>query len=395
MLTGVIGDLYGRRPAIIFSSISLLLISVSFYYCENLWQMCVARFFYGFCYGFSLPLPSSMISELVPMKYRGKALVVLNFFVTVGKLFGCILAWICLDSFTAGDWRTMMIYSSLPSSLVFIGAVLFMHESPRFLIAKGDFQKGYEVINVMIRENNPGTPEALTAEEMNQLVDWKNELFNEKHRVSVAQLFSPSLKGVTIRLWIIWLCENAQYFGQLVIMPFILGASHKSFASYFYTILGEAPSIFLSFYIVDIPSMGRKNSLSIFLTFSAIFHLCCYMVSKNYMSLLTSIARFCMKECFAMLYPLSAEAYPTNLRSMGFGWCSGIGRLGAAFVPYLMFELIDRDLYSSFLIFFIVSSVAAVCSHTLPFDTCGRQLDIRHDPDANSQEMALLQKSTL
>jgi hypothetical protein len=76
------------------------------------------------------------------------------------------------------------------------------------------------------------------------------------------------------------------------------------------------------------------------------------------------------------MYPLSAESYPTNLRSMGFGWCSGFGRLGAAFIPYLMFYLLEYDLYSSFIIFMLVSLIAAYSSHTLPFDTCGRQLDI-------------------
>lgn len=109
--------------------------------------MSFARFFYGFCYGFSLPLPSSMISELIPLKYRGKSLVILNFFVSVGKLFGCVLAYFCLESFTKGDWRIMMVYSAIPSCLVLLGAILLMKESPRFLIANGDYSKAFKIMN--------------------------------------------------------------------------------------------------------------------------------------------------------------------------------------------------------------------------------------------------------
>jgi MFS family permease len=37
--------------------------------------MLVLRFLYGVSYGFSLPLTTSMLSEIVPLKYRGKGLV--------------------------------------------------------------------------------------------------------------------------------------------------------------------------------------------------------------------------------------------------------------------------------------------------------------------------------
>ena len=373
------------------SSVALILISISFYYCNSFFQMCVARFFYGFCYGFSLPLPSSMISEIIPLAYRGKSLVVLNFFVSVGKILGCFLAWLCLQSFTQGNWRIMMVYSSLPSFLVLFGTIFVMKESPRFLISQGKYDRGFMVLNQMLRDNyRKEAPQELTQEEMDNFCLWKITLFNNQQVVSVSELFNDELRSVSIRLWIIWLMENAQYFGQLVILPFIMNQEKQSFLNYFYTILGEAPSILISFFIVDIPTFGRKNSLTISLFLAGIFHVLCYIITKSYMPALTSIARFFMKQCFAMMYPLSAEAYPTPLRSMGFGWCSGVGRIGAAFIPYLMFLLLEVDAYSSFLIFAVVSFIACVSSHTLPFDTCGRQLDVVNKMSKGTLEMQLL-----
>lgn len=377
MVTGRIGDFAGRRPAIIVSSLMLFLISMSFQLITTRWEMAFARVLYGICYGFSIPLPSAMLSELVPSAQRGKCLVLLNFFVTVGKLFGCLLAYICLQDFDNGDWRTMMAYSAIPSLLTFFGSICLLRESPRFLIAKARYEEGYEVLNAMIAINaKDGNTEPMTQEDCKNLVLWSEAINSQKREASVGELMSNEQKAVTIRLWIIWFFESTQYFGQLVIMPFILGKSKGGFASYIITILGEAPSILVSFFIVDIACLGRKNSLTIFFALGCVFHILSFFVTDlPTFSYLTSAARFCMKECFAMLYPFTAEAYPTLLRSIGFGWASGVGRLGAAFGPYLIFAMKDANLYSPFLLFAFSSAVSAISSQTLPFDTLGRTID--------------------
>lgn len=39
-------------------------------------------------------------------------------FVSVGKIVGCILASLCLKDLTEGNWRLMMVISSLPSLVI-------------------------------------------------------------------------------------------------------------------------------------------------------------------------------------------------------------------------------------------------------------------------------------
>lgn len=73
-----------------------------------------------------------------------------------------------------------------------------------------------------------------------------------------------------------------------------------------------------------------------------------------------------------MLYPLSSESFPTKVRTLGFGWCSGIGRLGAAIIPYIIFHIMDDGgiyFYYPFLLFSCFSLIAAIASFTFPFDT--------------------------
>lgn len=80
--------------------------------------MGVLRLIYGIVYGISLPLTTSMLSEIIPIKYRGKGLVIINMFVSVGKIVGCIYASICLKDLTEGNWRLMMALSSFPSLVI-------------------------------------------------------------------------------------------------------------------------------------------------------------------------------------------------------------------------------------------------------------------------------------
>jgi uncharacterized membrane protein len=72
-----------------------------------------------------------MISEVTQQLHRGRFLIVINFFVSVGKLYAFILAYIFLEDFSRGNWRLMMFISSSTSLLVSFLAKVFLYESPR------------------------------------------------------------------------------------------------------------------------------------------------------------------------------------------------------------------------------------------------------------------------
>jgi len=58
----------------------------------------ILRFLYGFCYGFSMPLSVSSITEIVPINYRGKGIICMNFFTSVGKIVALTLAFFCFEN---------------------------------------------------------------------------------------------------------------------------------------------------------------------------------------------------------------------------------------------------------------------------------------------------------
>jgi putative MFS transporter len=139
LLSGKFSDYYGRRPIIIGGSVLQFIMCCAFAFVSSYGQMLLARFLYGFTFGLTIVLTTSMYSEIVPTYYRGKGLLLINFCVSLGKVLSLILAYIFLDNFNEGDWKSMMMASSLPSLIVVAGAYFRMYESPRFLLAKGSY----------------------------------------------------------------------------------------------------------------------------------------------------------------------------------------------------------------------------------------------------------------
>lgn len=134
--------------------------------------------------------------------------------------------------------------------------------------------------------------------------------------------------------------------------------------------MGEMPSILISLIIVEIPYLGRRNSMSLAFLIASILHFVSYNASWPYF-----FTRFFMKECWAMLYPYTTEIFNTNNRTLGFGSSAAVGRLGAALCPYLLMPLYDLNIGYPFLAFGLSSLVSFLACVTLPYDTVGRALD--------------------
>lgn len=107
---------------IISGSVLQILVSSLFLFVDTYHHMILARFIYGFTYGFTIAITTSVFAEITPAKYRGKGILLLNFFVSIGKLYGLLLAYIFLDTFTSGNWRLMMICSCVPNIFVLLGS---------------------------------------------------------------------------------------------------------------------------------------------------------------------------------------------------------------------------------------------------------------------------------
>ena len=376
LLTGMVADRRGRQKGIMYASLLQFIIGTSFALVNNLFFLLIFRFIYGFIYGFSLPLTVSMIAEIVPVIYRGKCITFMNFNITIGRIYALILAYFILEDYHTGNWRLLMIICSLSSLIVAFGVKLYVKESPRFLISIGNFDEGFKMIDYIGNTNKGDEYTPLTIEEKIAMKNFQENTFNASEQASVKVLFSKKCLPITLRLWVIVLSLIFFSLGSLVILPFIFSETQKGFGTMMIAVAGELPSVILSFILIDLKNFGRKNSLTICCFILGIFNFLAYLFgATEFFSTLLSIQRFFLKVSFSMFVPLTSELYPTNYRTVAYGYATSIGRLGATISPYVLLPLLSWNLYLPFVVFGILNMISAYASHSIKFETAGKPLD--------------------
>lgn len=91
-LTFCIADKIGRKKSLIISCIIQTIITWGFTTVTNIYGFLILRLLFGACYGFSLPIATMANAEIMPTPYRGKAIILLNLFTSIGKMFSVLCA---------------------------------------------------------------------------------------------------------------------------------------------------------------------------------------------------------------------------------------------------------------------------------------------------------------
>ena len=384
LLGGYVSDKVGRRKALLYASIVQFFVGVISTMVSDIILFVLLRGLFGVIIGFTIPLTPSLASEITPVDLRGRGVVAINFFFSLGKFYAVIVAKFCLDSLNSGNWKAMLIWCSLPSVIVWIGTWKYVKESPRFLIAANRIEEGVIVLNEMARENNPNNCEVVSQQEIEDLRAWQIASFANEEPADIKALFVTKYKRITVLMWIMWFTLNFTFYGMLFILPFILSKLELSSSQggtdglngLLITIAGEVPSIIIALYIIEKEAFGRKGTIIYANILATITFLVAYLLGGTLLIPLLTIGRLFLKLNFAMIYPLTTELYTTTIRVAGMGFASGVGRLGSAIMPYLLLRMLDIGNLVPIFGFAIFTAIHGVCAILLPYDTRGKQLDV-------------------
>ncbi|OGT37824.1 MAG: hypothetical protein A3F11_10625 [Gammaproteobacteria bacterium RIFCSPHIGHO2_12_FULL_37_14] len=139
---GPIGDRYGRKSLIILSSFVFIVGVIFILYAHSFLMLLYARLLLGIGVGIVSVAVPLYVAEIVPAKSRGKYVTFFQLLLT----FGIVLAYFMDLIFTpSGNWRAMFAIVLIPALLLFIG-MLFLPETPRWLIAHQRDQKAREIL---------------------------------------------------------------------------------------------------------------------------------------------------------------------------------------------------------------------------------------------------------
>lgn len=188
---GNLADKFGRKPILLITAVAFIISAYGSGAAGSSLIFVMARILGGFAVGAASVLVPAYISEIAPPKVRGALTTLMQLMIVIGLFIAFISNYNIAGSaggatepFWGGfdAWQWMFWVEMIPAGFFFLG-LLFIPESPRYLVAAGKLEKAKAVLNSLSYED--------TANE--KIKDIQSTL--EKIESQSFQILFPSIPG--------------------------------------------------------------------------------------------------------------------------------------------------------------------------------------------------------
>ncbi|WP_194841233.1 MFS transporter [Sporosarcina cascadiensis] len=297
---GLLADRIGRKQVFMITLVLFSVASGLSALTTALWAFLVLRFLVGAGLGGELPVASTLVSESVSAKERGRVVVLLESFWAAGWLIAALIAYFVIPDY---GWRVALIITALPAFYA-----------------------------IYLRRNLPDSKKFIQEGKTEQSIGQK-----------LKRLLAPEFRKRTIMLWIVWFAVVFSYYGMFLWLPSVMvlkGFSLiKSFGYVLIMTLAQLPGYFSAAWLIE--RAGRKFVLATYLFGTALSALA-FGNADTLVTLMIAGAflSFFNLGAWGALYAYSPEQYPTAIRATGSGVAAAIGRVGGIFGPLLVGSLL-------------------------------------------------------
>lgn len=321
-ISGLLADRYGRRAILIWTLLIFSIASGLSALTTGFIVLCILRFVAGFGLGGELPVASTLVSESVPIKERGRAVVLLESFWAIGWIVAALIAYFIIPEY---GWRIAFAIGVVPA-LFALYLRRAIKDSPSFEAQKGSRLK---------------------------IRDRMKSLWSLRHRKA------------TVTLWVLWFTVVFSYYGMFLWLPSVMVLKGfdlmKSFQYVLIMTLAQLPGYFTAAYFIE--KFGRKFVLVAYLLLTAGSALWFGSAETEGILLVSGIClSFFNLGAWGGMYAYTPELYPTAVRGTGVGFAASFGRVGGIIGPYLVGMLVAQHvaISSIFMIFFVTIVVGAL-----------------------------------
>ncbi|MCC5789806.1 MAG: sugar porter family MFS transporter [Opitutales bacterium] len=151
---GRIADRFGRKPALIMAAVFFAISAWGSGISSGSLEFIIYRLIGGFAVGAASIISPAYISEIAPAAYRGRLATLQQLAIVLGLFFAFLVNYLLAR--TAGGasaefifgfqtWQWMFWVELIPVSIFFVG-LLFIPESPRYLVAAGKVEEAKKVL---------------------------------------------------------------------------------------------------------------------------------------------------------------------------------------------------------------------------------------------------------
>lgn len=142
LITGPLADRFGRRTMIIVAclvfTVGLIFVLLS----NSFVTLLIARLLLGIAVGVVAVAVPLYLTEIAPANIRGRSVTLFQLLLTFGILLAYFVDLLFVPS---GNWRGMFAVILIPSSILLI-SMLFLPETPRWLLSKNRKEQALQVL---------------------------------------------------------------------------------------------------------------------------------------------------------------------------------------------------------------------------------------------------------
>ncbi|XP_066523233.1 solute carrier family 2 member 13b isoform X2 [Hoplias malabaricus] len=149
---GFLTAAFGRRPCILLASFIFLVGGVILGLAPSKEVLLLGRLTVGVGIGLASMTVPVYIAEVSPPHLRGQLVTINTLFITGAQFIASVVDGV-FSYLSYGGWRYMLGLSVVPAVLQFVG-FLFLPESPRWLLQKGQSEKAREVLTKIRATDN-------------------------------------------------------------------------------------------------------------------------------------------------------------------------------------------------------------------------------------------------
>lgn len=201
LVLGPLADRIGRRPVFSITAAIICFFGFATAAANSFEALMLCRFLVGLGVG-GLTVPFDTLAEFVPSSERGTKLLAIEYFWTAGTLLVPAFAYFSLgegDNTLTNGWRLFVVLCGLPCLFSTLLGLVYVPESPRWLMTKGRHGKALSILRLAAKRNGLD-PMAVFPENI-LLID--DQYVVEDH-CNFCDLFAPEWRRLTLTLWTAW-----------------------------------------------------------------------------------------------------------------------------------------------------------------------------------------------
>jgi putative MFS transporter len=327
LVTGFVGDKYGRRFTYQVNLLIFGLASIAAAFAQDMNQLIACRFVQGLGLGAEIVVGYSTLTEFVPPRSRGRWLAFMAFLVVAGFPATALLSYFIIP---AWGWRPMFIIAGIGSLIVWY-LRKNLPESPRWLESKGRTDEAEALMQAIEKEASLAgpLPAPSTAAPTPQVE-------------ATAMLRPPLLQRMLVGCWVL-ITINTLIFGFVIFLPqFFLRQGLTIANSLGYTVVLAAASLVgcaVGAYTSDF--IGRRWSIigASIVTIVVGWIYSHFSAASDPVIVLTVgfvliVAIYVQTAILFGVY--TPELFPTEIRLRANGICNTLGRGATVVSPFVV-----------------------------------------------------------